>query len=207
MANPFDGCLLLLILMIFLFSTKRKEKKRNKTDSYCITWPTRKLPDSYCINWSTGGLPTFSLLLQQRSYMYIIYVIYAQEGRVGFLINNFNDYGIRAVSILRDIFTTDSIPNFYLSCSTHYFNGLFRCFILFIFFSWRAIFNFISNHHTQLCICNIANQIPIKLDNTNFLMWKSLFHPILHSHCLEHFIDGSKFAPPREITGSYVNPL
>ncbi|RWR84275.1 Retrovirus-related Pol polyprotein from transposon TNT 1-94 [Cinnamomum micranthum f. kanehirae] len=51
----------------------------------------------------------------------------------------------------------------------------------------------------NLVISNIANLIPIKLDSTNFLLWKSLFCPILRSHQLEHFIDGSQPIPSREI--------
>ncbi|KAJ8625798.1 hypothetical protein MRB53_034328 [Persea americana] len=54
----------------------------------------------------------------------------------------------------------------------------------------------------NLVISNIANLIPIKLDSTNFLLWKSLFRPILHSHHLEHFIDGSQPIPPREIAAA-----
>ncbi|KAJ8625636.1 hypothetical protein MRB53_034166 [Persea americana] len=48
-------------------------------------------------------------------------------------------------------------------------------------------------------LSNIANLVPIKLDSTNFLLWKSLFRPILRSHQLEHFIDGSKPIPSPEI--------
>ncbi|KAJ8639878.1 hypothetical protein MRB53_016572 [Persea americana] len=55
---------------------------------------------------------------------------------------------------------------------------------------------------TNLVISNIANLIPIKLDSTNFLLWKSLFRPILHNHHLEHFIDGSQPVPPREIAAA-----
>ncbi|KAJ8639269.1 hypothetical protein MRB53_015963 [Persea americana] len=51
-------------------------------------------------------------------------------------------------------------------------------------------------------ISNIANLIPIKLDNSNFLLWKSLFRPILQSHCLEPFIDGLALIPPRDLTDS-----
>ncbi|KAJ8618160.1 hypothetical protein MRB53_014346 [Persea americana] len=43
----------------------------------------------------------------------------------------------------------------------------------------------------------------MKLDNTNFLLWKSLFRSILRSHHLEHFIDGSKPVPPWEIIIAY----
>lgn len=59
-----------------------------------------------------------------------------------------------------------------------------------------------SSPTPTLVISNIANLIPIKLDSNNFLLWKSLFRPILRSHHLEHFIDGSKPIPPRETVGT-----
>ncbi|KAJ8615218.1 hypothetical protein MRB53_034590 [Persea americana] len=58
----------------------------------------------------------------------------------------------------------------------------------------------LASSSPNLVISNIANLIPIKLDSTNFLLWKSLFRPILRNHHLEHFIDGSTPVPPREIT-------
>lgn len=51
-------------------------------------------------------------------------------------------------------------------------------------------------------IQNIAHLVPIKLDSANFLLWKLLFQPILHNHCLEHFVDGFKTAPLWELIGS-----
>ncbi|KAJ8636292.1 hypothetical protein MRB53_010559 [Persea americana] len=56
-----------------------------------------------------------------------------------------------------------------------------------------------SSATPNLVIFNITNLIPIKLDSTNFLLWKPLFRPILRSHHLEHFIDGSKRIPHCEI--------
>ncbi|GAV81455.1 UBN2_3 domain-containing protein, partial [Cephalotus follicularis] len=49
-------------------------------------------------------------------------------------------------------------------------------------------------------ISNISNLIPIKLNHTNYLLWKSLFEPILRGHKLMHYIDGS--LPPPAPTDS-----
>ena len=40
-------------------------------------------------------------------------------------------------------------------------------------------------------ISNIFGLIPIKLDGTNYLMWKSLSEPILRGQNLMHHVDGS----------------
>ncbi|XP_019053158.1 PREDICTED: uncharacterized protein LOC104596632 [Nelumbo nucifera] len=48
---------------------------------------------------------------------------------------------------------------------------------------------------SSLVISNISTLVPIKLDNTNYLLWKSLFEPILIGHRLMFFIDGSEPAP------------
>ncbi|KAJ4966240.1 hypothetical protein NE237_018089 [Protea cynaroides] len=46
-------------------------------------------------------------------------------------------------------------------------------------------------HTPPLVFSNIASLIPIKLSSTNYMLWKSLFEPILHGHKLMHLIDGS----------------
>ncbi|KAJ4981007.1 hypothetical protein NE237_031844 [Protea cynaroides] len=46
-----------------------------------------------------------------------------------------------------------------------------------------------------LVISNIASLIPIKLTSTNYLLWKSLFEPILRGHKLMHLIDGTMPTP------------
>lgn len=59
-----------------------------------------------------------------------------------------------------------------------------------------------SSTSPSFVISNISHLISIKLDSTNFLLWKSLFRPVLRSHRLEGFIDGTKPAPPPETTSS-----
>lgn len=50
----------------------------------------------------------------------------------------------------------------------------------------------------SLVISNISNLVSIKLDAGNYLMWKSLFEPILRGHKLMGFVDGSTPAPPKD---------
>ncbi|KAJ4961303.1 hypothetical protein NE237_021213 [Protea cynaroides] len=48
---------------------------------------------------------------------------------------------------------------------------------------------------SSLVISNISSLIPIKLTSTNYLLWKSLFKPILRGHKLMHLIDGTTPTP------------
>ncbi|GAV73201.1 UBN2_3 domain-containing protein, partial [Cephalotus follicularis] len=42
-----------------------------------------------------------------------------------------------------------------------------------------------------IIISNISSLIPIKLNGSNFLLWKSLFEPILRAHKLMHYVEVS----------------
>ena len=44
---------------------------------------------------------------------------------------------------------------------------------------------------SPIVVNNIVGLIPIKLDGTNYLMWRSLFEPILRGQNLMQHIDGS----------------
>ena len=49
---------------------------------------------------------------------------------------------------------------------------------------------------TQLqSLPNVAHQLPIKLNSTNYLLWQAQLMPLLHSYDLAKHIDGS-FPPP-----------
>ncbi|KAJ4972192.1 hypothetical protein NE237_005291 [Protea cynaroides] len=48
---------------------------------------------------------------------------------------------------------------------------------------------------SPLVISNIASLIPIKLSSSNFLLWESLFEPILHGHQLMGLIEGTVPSP------------
>ncbi|GAV69096.1 UBN2_3 domain-containing protein [Cephalotus follicularis] len=54
----------------------------------------------------------------------------------------------------------------------------------------------------QLVISNITNLIPIKLTSHNYLLWRSLFEPILHAHNLMNHLDVS-FEPPLHAHPTY----
>lgn len=51
-----------------------------------------------------------------------------------------------------------------------------------------------------IVINNIVGLIPIKLDGTNYLMWRSLFEPILRGQNLMQHIDGSILPPSRGLS-------
>ncbi|GAV75464.1 LOW QUALITY PROTEIN: UBN2_3 domain-containing protein, partial [Cephalotus follicularis] len=44
---------------------------------------------------------------------------------------------------------------------------------------------------------NIIQHLPIKLDRSNYLLWKSQFLPLLHAHDLYGYVDGSFLCPPQ----------
>ena len=50
---------------------------------------------------------------------------------------------------------------------------------------------------SPIIINNIDGLIPIKLDGTNYLMWQSLFEPILRGQNLMQHIDGLVLPPSR----------
>ena len=50
---------------------------------------------------------------------------------------------------------------------------------------------FSSSASSPMVINNIVDLIPIKLDGTNYLMWRSLFEPILRGQNLMYHVDGS----------------
>lgn len=53
---------------------------------------------------------------------------------------------------------------------------------------------------------NIGNLISIKLDNQNYILWKSQFLPVLRAHGLIGFVDGSHLCPPELLLDSTGNP-
>ncbi|KAJ8622225.1 hypothetical protein MRB53_030754 [Persea americana] len=55
-----------------------------------------------------------------------------------------------------------------------------------------------SSPSPSLVISNISNLVSIKLDASNYLMWKSLVEPILRGHKLMGFVDGSTPTPRKD---------
>ncbi|OVA10980.1 hypothetical protein BVC80_351g1 [Macleaya cordata] len=54
--------------------------------------------------------------------------------------------------------------------------------------------------HSPLNVSNISNLVPIKLTRENYILWKSVFLPILRSYNLLRFVDGSHPCPSRLVT-------
>lgn len=55
-----------------------------------------------------------------------------------------------------------------------------------------------TSHSNTFVLTNISQLVPIKLDR-NYLLWRSLFLPILRGHDLMGFIDGSSVCPPQYV--------
>ena len=46
---------------------------------------------------------------------------------------------------------------------------------------------------------NVAHQLPIKLNSTNYLIWQAQLIPLLYSYDLANHIDGSIEPPPKQV--------
>lgn len=55
-------------------------------------------------------------------------------------------------------------------------------------------------------ISNIGSLISIKLENHNYLQWKSQFLPVLKAHGLIGFVDGTVLCPPEFLLDQKGNP-
>ncbi|RWR76373.1 putative polyprotein [Cinnamomum micranthum f. kanehirae] len=68
--------------------------------------------------------------------------------------------------------------------------------------SWRVVANIMASSHSNgsapsFIISNISNLVSIKLDRHNYLLWRSQFEPLLLSHDLMGFVDGSNLCPEK----------
>lgn len=71
--------------------------------------------------------------------------------------------------------------------------------------SSSAPFPLFAGHSSSFLISNITNLISVKLDNHNYLLWKSQFLPVLRAHGLLGFVDGSCCCPPEFMIDSIGN--
>ena len=53
---------------------------------------------------------------------------------------------------------------------------------------------------------NVAHQLPIKLNSTNYLLWQAQIMPLLYSYDLASHIDGSE-EPPSKLLNNQPNPI
>lgn len=69
-----------------------------------------------------------------------------------------------------------------------------------------------SGFDAPILISNIGSMLSIKLENCNYLLWKSQFLPVLCANNLEGFVDGSPVCPSAFLlnsegkTTSEINP-
>lgn len=69
------------------------------------------------------------------------------------------------------------------------------------------------NRFSSYLVPNIASLVLVKLENRNYLLWKSQFLPVLHAHGMIGYVDGSNMCPDEFIVSSddlnmeEVNPL
>lgn len=52
----------------------------------------------------------------------------------------------------------------------------------------------------------IHHLISVKLDNSNYLLWRTQFLPLLKGYELEGFVDGSNKCPAETLTNNTINP-
>ena len=59
-----------------------------------------------------------------------------------------------------------------------------------------------TTSNTTFLLSNVHHLVPIKLNGGNYLLWKSLFEPVLKAHSLLGFVDGSTPCPSQFLTQS-----
>lgn len=70
-----------------------------------------------------------------------------------------------------------------------------------------------ANRYSSYLVPNIASLVSMKLENHNYLLWRSQFLPVLRAHGMLGFVDGSNPCPDEFIASSSnqvlkeVNPL
>lgn len=63
-----------------------------------------------------------------------------------------------------------------------------------------------AGHASTSLISNIGSLISVKLENHNYLLWKSQFLPVLRAYGLVGFVDGSIMCPSEFLLDSNENP-
>lgn len=53
---------------------------------------------------------------------------------------------------------------------------------------------------------NLVHQLPIKLNSSNFILWKTQIMPMLRGCRLAHHVDGSKSPPEKVLANNNPNP-
>ena len=52
----------------------------------------------------------------------------------------------------------------------------------------------------------LNHALPVKLDLTNYVLWKSQIDNIVVANCFEDFIDGTSVCPEKELSACVINP-
>jgi hypothetical protein len=52
----------------------------------------------------------------------------------------------------------------------------------------------------------LNHALPVKLDRTNYVLWKSQIDNIVVANCFEDFIDGTSVCPEKELSACVINP-
>ena len=52
----------------------------------------------------------------------------------------------------------------------------------------------------------LNHTLPVKLDRTNYILWKSQIDNVVIANGFEDFIDGSSICPDKELSSGLINP-
>ena len=52
----------------------------------------------------------------------------------------------------------------------------------------------------------LNHTLPVKLDRTNYILWKSQIDNVVFANGFEAFIDGSSICPDKELSSGLINP-
>ncbi|PRQ55599.1 putative lyase [Rosa chinensis] len=65
-----------------------------------------------------------------------------------------------------------------------------------------STFPLVQASSSSMQVQNLGPVIPVRLTETNYLLWKSVFLPVLHKYRLLSIVDGSEPCPPEKVLSS-----
>ena len=63
-----------------------------------------------------------------------------------------------------------------------------------------------SSNHNSVSLLSLNHALPIKLDRSNYILWKTQMENVVYANGFEDYIEGTKSCPPKELPTGDLNP-
>ncbi|RVW31758.1 hypothetical protein CK203_102021 [Vitis vinifera] len=63
-----------------------------------------------------------------------------------------------------------------------------------------------SSNHNSVSLLFLNHALPIKLDRSNYILWKTQMENVVYANGFEDYIEGTKSCPPKELPTGDLNP-